>query len=175
MVSVAVDHNNVKWFGIGFRGGLMNFDDTTWMQYTLQDGLVSEQINDIAVDRNNVKWFATYYGIASYDDTKLDNPTPVISDMNQQPLTLTGNYPNPFNPSTAIEFSLPESGFITLSVYNISGQKIRLLASDYLTAGKHSLIWDGRDNSGNMVSSGLYIMYLKMGEVTSVHKMMLYK
>ena len=145
VVSIAIDHNNVKWFGCAFNGGLASFDGTTWKQYTRRDGLVSEQINDIAVDRNNVKWFATNYGIASYDDTKQNNPAFTLSDVPQQSLKLTGNYPNPFNPSTTIEFTLSESDFTTIAIYNITGQKIRELAADYMPAGTHSLVWDGKD------------------------------
>lgn len=81
---------------------------------------------------------------------------------------LLGNYPNPFNPSTTIRFSLPSKGIAELVVYNIAGQKIRELAAGRMEAGIHSVVWNGRNQQGNQVSSGVYIAQLKMeGKVES--------
>ncbi len=81
---------------------------------------------------------------------------------------LLGNYPNPFNPSTTIRFSLPSAGIAELVVYNIAGQKIRELTAGRMEAGTHSVVWNGRNQQGNTVSSGVYIAQLKMeGKVES--------
>jgi len=85
------------------------------------------------------------------------------------------NYPNPFNPVTTIEFSIPNDGFATLAIYNIAGQKICELISGNMTAGAHSIIWDGRDANGLSVSSGIYFSRLTMGERTVSGKMILVK
>jgi hypothetical protein len=67
------------------------------------------------------------------------------------------NYPNPFNPETTIRFDLPESGFIVISIYDISGKLIKILMNESYTAGSHSVKWDGRDSAGNPSPSGIYI------------------
>ncbi|MFC1539042.1 M56 family metallopeptidase [Candidatus Latescibacterota bacterium] len=88
---------------------------------------------------------------------------------------LRQNYPNPFNQNTTIEFSLPESGSVNLVIYNIMGQKVRELVSDIMEPGVHSTVWDGRDEYGNEVASGMYISQLIMGNKITNVKMSLMK
>ncbi len=82
-------------------------------------------------------------------------------------ITLT-NYPNPFNPATTIEFSLPSSGHARLVVYNVLGQTIREVANADYTSGSHRVVWDGRDGSGSEVASGIYLYRIStsFGETT---------
>lgn len=84
-------------------------------------------------------------------------------------------YPNPFNPSTTITFSLPETGRAELAVYSLTGQKIRTLLSGQMRAGTRAVGWDGCDNSGLPVSSGVYYSRLKMGERVATGRMTLVK
>jgi thiol-disulfide isomerase/thioredoxin len=88
---------------------------------------------------------------------------------------LTGNYPNPFNPSTTVSFTLPSSGQVSLVVYDITGRKIRDLISGPMSAGSHSVVWDGRDSAGKTVSSGVYLSRLTQGERTVSRRMTLMK
>lgn len=88
---------------------------------------------------------------------------------------LIGNYPNPFNPSTTIEFSLSLSGKASLTVYNMTGQKVRELVTEQLSAGKHAMVWNGRDDRGKPVSSGVYIARLMMEGKVESHRMTLVK
>lgn len=88
---------------------------------------------------------------------------------------ITGNYPNPFNPSTTIEFSLPEAGFAELVIYNVTGQKIRTLVTETMTPGVHSIVWDGHDDNGLPVSAGLYVTRLQMNDAVTSDQMMLVK
>ncbi len=91
------------------------------------------------------------------------------------------NYPNPFNPSTTIGFSLPTTSTVTLKVYNLIGQEVATLANGVLSAGQHSVIWNGKDLSGRIASSGLYFYKLKATSLTDggmfnqMKKMMLVK
>ncbi len=85
------------------------------------------------------------------------------------------NYPNPFNPTTTIEFTLPETGFVDFVTYNLTGQKVRELVSGTMSEGVHSVVWDGRDDSGLRVSAGVYLTRLKMGNVVKTGRMMLVK
>jgi len=84
-------------------------------------------------------------------------------------------HPNPFNPSTTLVFSLPAPGHVTLVVYSVSGQVVRTLASVPFSAGAHSVVWNGRDDSGQPVSSGVYISRLTSGRLTATGKMVLLK
>jgi hypothetical protein len=88
-------------------------------------------------------------------------------------LTLMQNYPNPFNPTTTIRFSLPESGPVRLSIYNIQGQLVRNLVKRTLNAGYHSVRWDGNDTKGRNMASGLYICRLEADGQTIVRRMTL--
>jgi len=83
------------------------------------------------------------------------------------------NYPNPFNPSTTIPFSLDTSSHISLTVYNIMGQKVATVLANHMSAGNHSVNWNGMDDQGNHVSSGIYFYRLKAGNSVSTGKMML--
>ncbi len=80
---------------------------------------------------------------------------------------LKQNYPNPFNLSTTIEFDLPRAGKADLSIFNILGESVRTLFNSQATAGKYRLIWNGRDNAGDVVSSGVYIYRLSLNERAS--------
>ena len=88
---------------------------------------------------------------------------------------LEGNYPNPFNPSTTIRFSLNEDSFVSLEIYNIKGEKVRTLVKDNLPAQYHTIVWNGRDENGKQVSSGIYFYKMKAGEFTSTRKMIMMK
>jgi len=90
-------------------------------------------------------------------------------------LAIHGNFPNPFNIQTTIEFMLPSEGHAELAVYNITGQKVRTLVSSPLRAGIHKLVWDGCDDRGAAVSSGVYISQLKMGKQMTAQQMTLIK
>lgn len=88
------------------------------------------------------------------------------------------NFPNPFNPSTTIEFSIEQNQQneqIKLEIYNIKGQKIKQLISDQFSAGQHSVVWDGTDDNSKTVSSGIYFYKLKVGEFEEIKKMILLK
>lgn len=76
---------------------------------------------------------------------------------------LEGNYPNPFNPSTVIEFQLPKTEKVELSIYNILGQKVRQLVNSELTAGINMITWDGRNDAKIQLSSGIYFYSIKVG------------
>jgi hypothetical protein len=81
------------------------------------------------------------------------------------------NYPNPFNPVTNIRFDLPKNDKVMLKIYNILGQEVKTLINDELPAGVHSVLWDGTNDFGIKVSSGIYIYQLKAGKFVKAKKM----
>jgi serine protease len=92
-----------------------------------------------------------------------------------QEFTLDQNYPNPFNAQTTIRFTLPSSGDAELTVYDLLGRRINVLHSGYLSAGEHSLVWDGSNQSGAVVSSGIYFYRLESAGVSKTMRMLLLK
>jgi len=88
---------------------------------------------------------------------------------------LKGNFPNPFNPVTNIAFSTKEEGRVTLEIYNLKGQKVRTLLNSILPADNHTISWNGRDDSDNTVTSGVYFCKMTTERYTSTKKMLLLK
>ncbi|KAA3612071.1 MAG: T9SS C-terminal target domain-containing protein [Calditrichaeota bacterium] len=88
---------------------------------------------------------------------------------------LFDSYPNPFNPSTTISFNLPQAAFVELTIYNIQGQKVRTLVQQQLTSGGHRFLWDGLNENGQKVSSGVYHYRLAAGVFHDVKQMTLIK
>ncbi|MFO7897311.1 MAG: FlgD immunoglobulin-like domain containing protein, partial [Candidatus Cloacimonadales bacterium] len=78
-----------------------------------------------------------------------------------------GNYPNPFNPSTTLRYSVPQdlaNQQVSLKIYNVRGQLLRTLVAEKKAAGNHTIIWDGRDAAGKLVSSGIFYSRLAIGQ-----------
>ena len=98
-----------------------------------------------------------------------------VSDNTPDSYSLGNAYPNPFNPETTIEFKLSQAGHSVLSVYNAVGQEVVRLADELLEAGVYQANWDGRDKSGQQVSSGVYMYTLKVGDFAETKRMTLLK
>ncbi|MBX7152392.1 choice-of-anchor D domain-containing protein [bacterium] len=90
-------------------------------------------------------------------------------------IELSQNYPNPFNPSTTIRFGLPDEGKVKLTVYNILGQKVKELLSESRNAGYHEVRWDGKNEIGQQVATGVYIYRLETPKEIVAKKMLLVK
>ena len=107
---------------------------------------------------------------------------PVILDTPDTPrelvrpgLVLHPNYPDPFNPLTTLRFELPQDADARLAVYDLQGRLVKTLASEFLTAGVHERRWDGRDEGGRRVASGVYYGRLSAGEAAVIEKLVLVK
>lgn len=88
---------------------------------------------------------------------------------------LSQNYPNPFNPTTNIEYQLPKPGRVQLTIYNTLGQKVIRLVNDFREAGRHTVLWNGRDQHGTPVPSGVYHYRLEADDFVATKKMVLAK
>lgn len=108
--------------------------------------------------------------VSTRDFTEADH----IIENSKEELSAS-NYPNPFNPSTKISYTLKNNGQTELSIYNIKGQKVATLVNDEMSTGTHEVIWNGKDEQGKNVSSGLYFYRLESGTTSLTKKMILMK
>ena len=88
---------------------------------------------------------------------------------------LEQNYPNPFNPKTHISYRIPVKTKLTIKIYNLRGEEIKTVVNDYKNAGSYLVQWNGSDNNGSPVASGIYLCRIKAGEYSEVRKMLLVK
>lgn len=102
---------------------------------------------------------------------------PVSTEDNLAPQAIQLNaFPNPFTEQLTLQLSLKQRGRLSCEFYNLKGQKVRSLADAHYASGEHLLIWDGCDNSGNKLSSGLYFMRMHLdGKLIATHKMVMVK
>ncbi|MCF7792650.1 MAG: S8 family serine peptidase [Candidatus Cloacimonetes bacterium] len=108
----------------------------------------------------------------AYDATTGTNPhnIPTLVDM------LGGNYPNPFNPTTNINYSLAEDGLVQIDIFNVKGQLVKHLVSEHQSSGNHLITWNGKDDNNKSVGSGIYFYKMRAGgRYTSTRKMIMLK
>jgi hypothetical protein len=89
--------------------------------------------------------------------------------------SLSQNYPNPFNPVTRLTYTMPQAGPVRIEIFNVAGQKVRTLVDQIEEAGRHTLTWQGRNDDGLEVSSGIYFCRFQAGDLRAVRKMVLLK
>ena len=117
-------------------------------------------------------------GNSADDDSRSWSPaagqTVILLDPSlSQTFTLAQNHPNPFNPETTIRYHLPRSEEIALAVYNLAGQPVAALASGFREGGRYSLRWNGRDDAGRELVSGVYLYRLVAGDRKETRKLLL--
>ncbi|MBN1350583.1 T9SS type A sorting domain-containing protein [candidate division KSB1 bacterium] len=139
---------------------------------------------------NPSNYYAYHYGYAAefptgvlwesaqpLGDLKLAMATAVPGEKNTnelpQAFSLSQNFPNPFNPVTRIHYCLPASTPVTLTIYNMQGQEVRTLVNDFQSPGAKTVTWNGKDNRGQAVSSGVYIYRIDVGDFSALKKMIL--
>lgn len=106
-----------------------------------------------------------------YNNDTLVYIEPGVEDLPAE-FALHQNYPNPFNPTTMIEFDLPEASDVSLVIYDITGRQVRTLVNETgVAAGYRGITWNGHDNNGNGVATGMYIYRLQAGDYVDVKKM----
>lgn len=137
---------------------------TMWFGFSFQDTRICEIEWPNA--RNRIVWDVLgYFGhTLSWDPVGIE--TPRVSSLAQ-------NFPNPFNPLTAVRFSLMRKGPVSLRIYNVAGQLVKTLLDEVRDAGTQTVTWDGRNNGGRLCASGVYFYRLKAGEFIDTKKMVL--
>jgi FlgD Ig-like domain len=143
--------------------------------------LVLERVNDVRgdrfvyVDRDVAPSRSYRYQIGVIDrDGEFFSPIASVS-VRAIGVTLSQNQPNPFNPTTTIHFVLPVREDVTLVIYDANGHLVRTLVNDVEGYGAHDVTWDGRDDNGAVMGSGVYFYRLRAGKITESKKMVLLK
>jgi hypothetical protein len=88
---------------------------------------------------------------------------------------LSQNYPNPFNPETTIGYQISQTGNVRLIIYNTMGQAVRMLVDGHQNPGSYEAVWDGKDENGLTLGSGMYLVRMEAGKFTSMRKVVMMK
>jgi hypothetical protein len=140
-----------KWYAFG--GNTNTVQSSAWQDFSLKC-VVTDAAYNTAYD--------THYIHVSSDDFK-------------EKIIIQNNYPNPFNSTTLISFELLQPSSISLIIFNVHGQSIKTLVSDELAEGQHQILWDGTDDTGNFVSTGIYLCQFLSEQNSQFMKLFLIK
>ena len=109
---------------------------------------------------------------AAIDINTVSHDNDLVSSTN---MLQAVNYPNPFNPQTTIKYNVLQEGKVSIEIYNLAGQKVTTLLNANQKTGEHAVVWNGTDETGKTVASGIYLYKIKNGKYTSTKKMILMK
>ncbi len=154
-----------------------------WVEYSV----ISKSPEDAAGVSVRARFTSYPVGKVWYDDfsvkkvTMVEVPTSVNDPKNYakfelpKEYILKQNYPNPFNPTTTIAYSVPKDSKIQMEIYNLMGQKVKTLFNGFNAAGSHKIEWDGTNDAGKPLSSGVYLLILRSGNFVTAKRMTLLK
>jgi hypothetical protein len=135
-----------------------------------------EQTSPMEVVFNNPRRRAFTYQTRVYQQSTPPSSKPVVLNQDDpQGYSLGQNQPNPFNPITQISYQISEAGDVTLTIYSALGQQVRHLVQTHQKPGDYRLSWDGKDEHGRNVSSGIYLYRLVIGNFAQTRQMILLK
>ncbi|MDP8202238.1 MAG: FlgD immunoglobulin-like domain containing protein [Candidatus Tenebribacter burtonii] len=155
-------------------------DNTGYFEISLQAGtydIFAERVfyENVSMSAITID-IAQNIGILLYMDSIIpsvsnneETISPVLNSLN------ASNFPNPFNPTTTITYELPTRSEVEISIYNTKGQKVKQLVSDLLPEGRHFVVWNGQDENGNSVSSGVYIYKVQTEQAHTTKKILMLK
>lgn len=172
--TLAEDSTGAIW--IGTSGGVSKLipADTTWTNFMIDSGLVSNDVRDIAIDPNGKSfWFATAGGLSKLTimPNTIDNKKQIIPKS----FEVYPAYPNPFNMSTTIKFQLTTSKQINISIYDITGRLVNSILNSSLMLGSYKVNWNGKNCEGRDISSGVYYAVVKSSDFVSTLKLVVIK
>ena len=147
-----------------------------WMRFTTKDGLLHTRVLSVAIDSIGDKWFGTSGGVVFYGNpnsltTGIISKDKIISEQ----IFLYDNYPDPFNSETIIKYQIYKGSRVRLTIYNSSGQIVNILVNEFKQPGIYSITWNGTDENGSVVSSGLYLCKLAVKNKVKTGKIIFLK
>ena len=170
-----VDYATVKYDMLGNR---------VWVQRYNGPGNAPDGASAIAVDASGSVYVTggshavsgTRYDCVTIKYVQTTDVKQEIEDRNKpSEFSLFQNHPNPFNQNTKIRFDLPKASFVSLNIYDVLGRKVRSLVSERLSSGHKSVLWDGKNDSGEGVASGIYFYQLRVADFPETKKLVLLK
>ncbi|MCF8259581.1 MAG: choice-of-anchor A family protein [Melioribacteraceae bacterium] len=174
--SITIDANDNVYAGSWSNGVFVSDDLGDTFQSLGMNGFgVSVIYNSDKTPEKRAGFNNIYVGTGSGEIYWNSPVTSVSNQTNPIEFALKNNYPNPFNPTTNIKFSVPQATFVTLKVYDMLGREIRTLVNSTIAGGNHEVVWNGKDDNGSLVSTGLYLYRLETQGFTKSHKMLLLK
>jgi ligand-binding sensor domain-containing protein len=178
VLDLEADCTGNVWCALDGGGLLQIKPDGSWVQHTMAStngDLPSDNLVELEI-HCGVIWIATAdAGVARL--VSLIGSTTAVGETTDVPQSyaLKANYPNPFNPVTAIGYEVKAAGDVELTVYDIRGRLVKVLEQGQVTAGSHQVLWDATNQNGDTVPSGVYIYRLRTGNQVFSRKMMLLK
>jgi hypothetical protein len=177
------------WHHMRLEARVIDENTTGYWCYFDGELLAGSPVYDTSNDRMTAGRYGVFSfqqdadGIAGYFDNfmmeKLDPITSIDEDYEFESVpnefALKQNYPNPFNPSTTISYEINSANHVSLVIYDILGNKVKELVSEMQSAGFYSVTWDGTNDFGNRVNSGIYVYTLRTGQLLDSRKMILMK
>ncbi len=137
-------------------------DNAHWAQrFIIPVG--ADEPTGVEFDPDN--WILENHSAVPFDPTAVGDPVPVRATA------IAGNWPNPFNPKTRVNYSLEAAGETHLDIFSIDGRLVRKLVDGHRAAGNHDLLWDGLDQRGRALPSGVYLAQLRAAGKTTTHRM----
>ncbi|MEJ2055648.1 MAG: two-component regulator propeller domain-containing protein, partial [Calditrichaceae bacterium] len=171
--TLAEDSSGAIWIGTMGGASKLTPEDIQLTNFTMDSGLVSNDIRDIEVAEDGTIWFATAGGLS-----KLTITPSAIHNMNPQiaeSFKVHPAYPNPFNMNTTMEFELFSASRVNITIFNINGQVISKLLDSRLMPGSYKVNWNGENESGSYIASGVYFARISASNRTSLLKLVLVK
>ncbi len=169
-----------------FRNSENSYAEAEMINYPIIPAQNTSETTNYIFEDEEVDFGNTYYYWLQSVDLDLTyglhGPISITVDEDEEELPpivyetqLFNNYPNPFNPNTNINFTLREETHVSLEVFNITGQRVRVLKNGEKSEGKHTIVWDGLDDNGRVSTSGIYFYRLKTDHFNETKKMILVK
>ena len=175
--SFSVSNDGISFTQVWANGG--EITDAAWTQVLYDISAVADGQATVylrwTMGTTDSSWQYSGWNIDDVEIWGLANPLSAAGDEVPGPRLAVGNHPNPFNPMTRVTFSLDRDGPASLAVYDVQGRLVRRLVTDSLEAGTHTAVWDGSDDSGRPVGSGVYFARLVAGGQVVQHKMVMLK
>jgi hypothetical protein len=168
-------------YGFGFRNYTCVTRESGVSFYNVNDSPSGVQESDFWLpeysESSYIDWDDDYLYLFSTDHISIYSYT--LTANNDQVVLHNSfslsNYPNPFNPSTTISFYVPSRGFVKLDIYNIRGQKVKSLANEQYIIGTHTVSWNGTDDNGKAIASGVYFAKIESIGKSMIRKLVLLK
>lgn len=158
--------------------GLLKFDGKTYTAYSVEhSGLPERSITALTVDPDNALWIGTLHeGLAVFNEPVINARVPLDASADATPparFCVRSNYPNPFNPDTAIPVTVLSRCAMRITLFNSNGQCVRHLINSSIETGEHIFYWDGQNDHRQPLPSGMYLCRISSGQENKILKLLL--